>query len=181
LNFSEKKSYTKSMNKSTGFTLRLAVFVYDCLRLSFLLVLLLTFTGGITGPAGMFQAAPDAPRFPYMIYAAPHALFPLMSLFLLLRFAESRTFLPLYMTGKLISVAALAGWIFFFIIEKKELYFLRWSFFLGAADLASAVGAVLLRTAETAAPATGNDSSCDANTIPGGAVNEALSHSGGEQ
>jgi hypothetical protein len=171
-----QNSNGETMNKSTGITLRLAVFIYDCMRLFFLLTLLMIFTGNADGNVGMFQGAP-AWRFPYMVYAAPNALFPLMSLFLLLRFAESRAFLPLYMTGKLISVAALAGWMVAVIIEGRNLYAARWSLFLGAADLASAVGAILLRTAETAAPAAGSGQSRAAPAE----TDETLLSSGGEQ
>jgi hypothetical protein len=95
----------------------------------------------------MFQGAGEALPFPYMLYAAPNALFPLMSFFLMIRFGSSRNFIPLYITGKIIGVASLTSWIFFTFVKNGVFpFFLRWSFFLGLADLASAAGVFLLGT-----------------------------------
>jgi hypothetical protein len=121
-------------------TLRFALFVFDCLRFSFLLNLLAGFIVS-ANPAG-FEV--EGLRFPYMVYAAPNALFPLMSLFLLIRLAASRAFVPLYISGKAIAAAALAAWI---VVnsERRELFL--WALFLGAADIATAVSAALIGTA----------------------------------
>jgi hypothetical protein len=133
------------MRKTSSLTLRLGIFFYDILRVFFLLALLAGVTGDTSGPAGMFQGSPDGIRFPYMIYAAPNALFPLMSLFLLIRPSESAAFIPLYMTGKIISTAALAGWALFAFLKLKSLPPIVLLFFcLGAADITSAVGTALL-------------------------------------
>ena len=125
-------------------TLRFTLFVFDCLRLSFLLNLLAAFIGASADLEG-FEAA-NGLRFPYMVYAAPNALFPLMSLFLLIRLAESKAFIPLYISGKAITAAALTVWIVM-NGERRELFL--WAFFLGAADIAAAAGAALIGAARS--------------------------------
>jgi hypothetical protein len=139
------------MRKASSLTLRLGIFFYDILRGFFLLTLLAGVTGDPSGPGGMFQGAPDGLRFPYMMYASPNALFPLMSLFLLIRSAQSKAFVPLYMTGKVISVAALGGWAFFAFLKLRGLPpFMLLLFFLGAADLTTVAGTALLNFASRA-------------------------------
>jgi hypothetical protein len=143
------------MRKASSLTLRLGIFFYDILRVFFLLTLLAGVTGDPSGPGGMFQGAPDGLRFPYMVYASPNALFPLMSLFLLIRPGRSKTFAPLYMTGKVISAAALAGWAFFAFLKLRGFPpFMRLFFFLGAADLTTVAGTVLLNFTSRAADNT---------------------------
>jgi hypothetical protein len=130
--------------RAPSLPLCLALLVYDCLRLLFLLAFLAAFLAAPGGPAGMFQGLPEV-SFPYIAFIAPNALFPLMSLFLLIRFGESKAFIPLYISGKVISAAALAGWIVSTVLRLKGFPpFMRWSFFLCTADLASVAGAVLL-------------------------------------
>jgi hypothetical protein len=133
------------MRKASSLTLRLGIFFYDSLRVFFLLALLSGVTGDPSGPGGMFQGAPDGIRFPYILYAAPNALFPLLSFFLLIRPGESAAFIPLYITGKIISTAALAGWIFSVFLKLNGLPPLLLLFFcLGAADTTAAAGTALL-------------------------------------
>jgi hypothetical protein len=133
------------MRKASSLTLRLGIFFYDILRVFFLVTLLAGVTGDPSGPGGMFQGVPDGIRFPYMVYAAPGALFPLMAFFLLIRPGESRAFVPLYMTGKVISAAALAGWAFFAFAKLHGfLPVMRLFSFLGAADLTTVAGTALL-------------------------------------
>ncbi|MDR2049632.1 MAG: hypothetical protein LBP69_09285 [Treponema sp.] len=133
------------MRKASSLTLRLGIFFYDSLRVFFLLALLAGVTGDPSGPGGMFQGAPDGIRFPYILYAAPNALFPLISLFLLIRPGESAAFIPLYITGKAISIAALAGWVFFAFLKLRSLPpFILLFFCLGAADITAAAGTALL-------------------------------------
>ncbi|MDR2144230.1 MAG: hypothetical protein LBP29_07665 [Treponema sp.] len=133
------------MRKASSLTLRLGIFFYDSLRIFFLLALLVRVTGDPSGPGGMFQGTPDGMRFPYIIYAAPNALFPLMAFFLLIRPAESAAFVPLYITGKIISMAALAGWVLFAFLKLRSLPpFILLFFCLGAADITAAAGTALL-------------------------------------
>jgi hypothetical protein len=96
----------------------------------------------------MFQGNPGVSPLPYMLYAAPNALFPLMTLFLLIRLEESLAFVPLYITGKLISLAALLGWLFFSIRELGGLSgSMIWALFLCAADFGTVMGMALLKNA----------------------------------
>jgi hypothetical protein len=136
------------MRKASSLTLRLGIFFYDILRVLFLLALLIGVTGDPSGPGGMFQGAPDGLRFPYVVYAAPNALFPLMSFFLLIRPGESKAFVPLYMTGKVISVAALVSWALFAFLKLRGFPpFMLLLFFLGVADLTTVAGTALLNAA----------------------------------
>jgi hypothetical protein len=133
------------MRKASSLTLRLGIFFYDILRVFFLLTLLAGVTGDPSGPGGMFQGAPGGIRFPYMVYASPNALFPLMAFFLLIRPGESAAFVPLYMTGKAVSAAALAGWALFAFVKLRGFPpFMLLFFFLGAADLTTIAGTALL-------------------------------------
>jgi hypothetical protein len=52
--------------------------------------------------------------FPYVVYTAPNALFPLMALFLLLHLEAYRPYLSLYMAGKTVSAASATVWLIFF-------------------------------------------------------------------
>jgi hypothetical protein len=83
--------------------LRTGLFVYECARLVFLL--------------GAFMALrPDegTPVFPWLACAAPNALFPLMTLFLLLDGVRYSGYAPLYAAGKCVSFIATALWCVFF-------------------------------------------------------------------
>ncbi|MDR2768099.1 MAG: hypothetical protein LBB82_07215 [Treponema sp.] len=142
------------MRKASSLTLRLGIFFYDILRVFFLLALLAGVTGDPSGPGGMFQGAPDGLRFPYMVYAAPNALFSIMSFFLLIRSGESKAFVPLYITGKVISVTALVSWALFAFLKLRGFPpFMLLLFFLGAADLTTVAGTALLNAASPAAGA----------------------------
>jgi hypothetical protein len=83
--------------------LSLVLFIYDFFRLFFMLELLIA----------AIPRTPDAPWFPYLVYAAPNALFPLMGLFLLSRPGEYRSYISLYVAGKIIVIVSILGWIVF--------------------------------------------------------------------
>jgi hypothetical protein len=138
-------------------TVRTAVFIYDCSRLLFLLTLVTAF---YSGPAGFEDAGRS---FPWMMYAAPNALFPLMSFFLLIRFEISKAYIPLYISGKILSLLCMFLWMGFSLYRQFPpppeeawafqrlaeafldiLYRMGWAFFLGAADLGSVLGMTLL-------------------------------------
>jgi hypothetical protein len=85
--------------------IRAILFVYELFRLLILTVLLAVFSVSEGAVAGGI--------FPYLVYAAPNALFPLMALFMWLRPGEYRHYLRLYMAGKVIAAAAFCGWGFF--------------------------------------------------------------------
>ncbi|MDR1109094.1 MAG: hypothetical protein LBL19_08675 [Spirochaetaceae bacterium] len=94
-----------NIKKSPFRPLRLVLFVYDFFRLFFMLELLITVI-----PLG---EAPEAAWFPYLVYAAPNALFPLMGLFLLSRPGEYKSYSSLYMAGKIIVIVSVLGWTIF--------------------------------------------------------------------
>jgi hypothetical protein len=85
--------------------LRISLFLYELLRLLTLAVLFAVFSP--------LEGAVKSGVFPYLVYAAPNALFPLMTLFMWLRPKAYRSYLSLYTAGKIIAVAAFYGWGFF--------------------------------------------------------------------
>jgi hypothetical protein len=139
----------------------MAVFTYDCGRLLFLITLLMAYAAANQGAAGFFQGS--GMIFPYVMYAAPNALFPLMSFFLLIRFTSSRTYIPLYLTGKGLSFFCTFLWLFFSLPRLREMpQLMLWPFALAAADLGTLVGMVLLQDAPEETPSSG-----DAENLPG--------------
>jgi hypothetical protein len=85
--------------------LRIGLFIYDAVRMLIMLDLLIAVI-----PLG------EEPRlrwFPYLVYAAPNAIFPLIGFFLLIRPGEYRPFTHLYLAGKTVSLAATLAWIAF--------------------------------------------------------------------
>jgi hypothetical protein len=78
--------------------LRGGLFVYECLRLLYLI--------------GSFVVLrPGGGNFPWLVYAASNALFPLAALFVWLDISRYRLYLPLYAAGKGIGVCAMLGWL----------------------------------------------------------------------
>jgi hypothetical protein len=78
--------------------LRGGLFVYECLRLLYLI--------------GSFVVLrPGGGNFPWLVYAAPNALFPLAALFLWLDISRYGLYLPLYVAGKGIGVCSMLGWL----------------------------------------------------------------------
>jgi hypothetical protein len=82
--------------------LRAVFFLYEMLRL-LILALFFAFFSPLEG-------AVKGGIFPFLVYVAPNALFPLMTLFMWLGPKDYRNYLPLYMAGKVIAVAAFYGW-----------------------------------------------------------------------
>ena len=81
--------------------LLLLLFFYECLRLLFLVIFLLTpsfdfFAGGV-----------------YSVYMSSNALFPMMVLFMWLKQEEYRNYATLFMAGKFIAVIVFFVWEFF--------------------------------------------------------------------
>ncbi|MDR0760955.1 MAG: hypothetical protein LBF74_12760 [Treponema sp.] len=58
------------------------------------------------------QAEPGF-SFPFLVYAAPNALFLLTAFFVLVRFEEYASYAYLYIAGKAVAIAANLGWFFF--------------------------------------------------------------------
>jgi len=75
--------------------------VYECLRLAFLI-----------GAFALLQPAGIA-SFPWLALITPGALFPLMALFWRLSLARYRSYGPLYLAGKALSIITTIFWLFF--------------------------------------------------------------------
>jgi hypothetical protein len=95
--------------------LRAVLFFYELARLVL-----------VVGAAAGFMAAegnePDK-FFPYLVYAVPNALFPLMALFLWFRLEAYQPYLPLYMAGKTIVVVSAVVWLVFSFRVIPELLY----------------------------------------------------------
>ena len=108
------------------------VFIYDCSRLLFLIVLLTDFLKPVVDLGTV--------KVPLMMYASPSALFPLMSFFLLLRFEASRAYIPLYITGKFLSLLCIMIWVIFSFRQVVNVSDVLWGVFFSAADLGTIMG-----------------------------------------
>jgi hypothetical protein len=108
------------------------IFIYDCSRLFFLIALLTFFFR--TGPE--FQII----KFPLLVYTSPNAIFPLMSFFLLVRFNNSRTFIPLYITAKSLSLLCMILWIVISLRLVSHSSVFIWAVSLSAADMGTIMG-----------------------------------------
>ena len=135
--------------------LRAALFIYECLRILLLVVLLfiLPVEGGFpeegyfisgTGPSGTF--------FPYIVYLSTNALFPLMTLFVWLKPAEHRNYLSLYIAGKIIAAVSFYAWGYFSTREfpgmenfVRSIALLGGSVLISLADILSVGGAWVLK------------------------------------
>jgi hypothetical protein len=93
---------------------RLFLFIYDMFRLVLVVGLLQAFVRS--------REETGAEIFPYLVYAAPNALFPMMALFLWVNLETYRAYLPLYMGGKAVTLAALAGWAVFSVNRRFVLF-----------------------------------------------------------
>jgi hypothetical protein len=86
--------------------LRLILFIFDLIRLLVMISLLTLFV-----PMG----SGDGKVFPYLFYAVPNGLFPLITLFLWLRLSYYQSYIALYMAGKILAVVAVFTWLVFSI------------------------------------------------------------------
>jgi hypothetical protein len=94
--------------------LRAALFLYECVRLVILI-----------GVFSFLRPGEGAGVFPWLVYAVPNALFPLMALFLWRRFSRYGAYLPLYVSGKCIVLAAVLGFCVFFRQDVYTAVYLR--------------------------------------------------------
>jgi hypothetical protein len=103
-----------------------------------------------------------AGTFPYLVFAAANALYPLMSLFLWLKFEAYIPYLSLYAAGKFVAVAAALAWFFLSAPELAAylspdragiLAVLAFNLVIVAADTGSACAALLLKKKIPPAPA----------------------------
>ncbi|MDR3146167.1 MAG: hypothetical protein LBU21_07810 [Treponema sp.] len=126
--------------------LRLALFIYDGIRL-----LLLIGFWAVLLPFFEADAAEAGGMLPVLVYTAPNALFPLMTLFLWLRFSAYDAYITLYIAGKAVIVAAGLGWLLFTLpgIDRGRIgrYIAGlWVAFLIITDTLSVTGCLMLRT-----------------------------------
>ena len=123
--------------------IRAALLVYDIFRIA---VLALMFASLSPLKAGLF---------PHLVYLTPNALFPLMALFLLIRLPDFKSYLPLYLAGKIIAVITFYVWgivsfgsgqdTAYLEMNQKYPYVLFFgSFVLSLGDLLSIVGSWVL-------------------------------------
>jgi hypothetical protein len=123
------------------------VFVYDCSRFLFLLALTASLAPGAALSGGV--------ELPQVMIAAPNALFPLMSFFVLFRFDISRSYAPLYMAGKTCALICLGAWIVFSpprqagLNPGRSVAGVSWAVFLGAADVGTIMGMAVIKKRTT--------------------------------
>jgi len=92
-----------------------------CDFLRFLIMITLILGAGAVSPYEIRQAEHFFGMFPYLVYCAPAVLFPIMGFFLWLDKESYRPYLYLYSAGKIISLAALAAWLYIFFDIKVVL------------------------------------------------------------
>jgi hypothetical protein len=93
--------------------LRLIFFIYDFIRLIAMTCLLAAFLP----PAPSHTAG----LFPSVFYAVPNGLFPLMSFFLWLRLDAYKSYIPLYIAGKILAVVAAFSWLVFSLSRISDI------------------------------------------------------------
>ena len=128
--------------------LRAALFIYECLRV-LLLVVLLFIAPLESGFSGSYASGAF---FPYIVFLSANALFPLMALFVWLRPEEYRNYLTLYMAGKVIGAVSFYAWGFFSSRDfpgleniVRSIALLGGSIFICLADILSVGGAWALK------------------------------------
>ena len=126
--------------------LRITLFFFDLVRLLLLAVSFMLFTAiRIEGTADIF---------PYLVYLSANALFPLISLFLLIKPLEYINYLPLYIAGKTLSVILFYIWAAVFLpfeagFLSSEYYargilLLGCVFFVSLEDALSIIGSLII-------------------------------------
>jgi hypothetical protein len=126
--------------------LRLVVFIYDSARLVVMTSLLIRFAQ----PA----SSHDGGVFPYVFYAAPNGLFPLMSFFLCVNLGAYKPFISLYMAGKILAVVSVFAWLLFSLPRISASFFeagrsifivAGTALLLAAGDALSVLGGAIMR------------------------------------
>ncbi|MDR3122497.1 MAG: hypothetical protein LBU16_01800 [Treponema sp.] len=95
--------------------LRLVFLGYDFIRLVVMTSLLVTFVQS--------ASSHDGGVFPYVFYAVPNGLFPLMSFFLCVNLGAYRPFIALYMAGKTLAVVSVFAWLVFSLPRISASFF----------------------------------------------------------
>ena len=94
--------------------MRFVFFIYDFVRLIVMIGLLVTFVQSVSSH--------DGDVFPYVFYAVPNGLFPLMSFFLCVNPGAYKPFLALYMAGKFLAVVSVFAWFVFSLSRISALF-----------------------------------------------------------
>jgi hypothetical protein len=110
--------------------LRLVFFIYDFFRLVIMTSLLVMFSP--------LASSHENGLFPYVFYAVPNGLFPLMSFFLCVNFWDYKPYIALYMAGKILAVVSVLAW-FVFLLPRIAL-----SFSMGSRTTFAVAGTALL-------------------------------------
>ena len=90
--------------------LRATIFFYDVFRFLLLVVFVFIVPEGSGFPLGSFESGVF---FPHIVFLSANALFPMMALFVWLNPEEYKSFLSLYIAGKLIGTVSFYSWEFF--------------------------------------------------------------------
>jgi hypothetical protein len=143
--------------------LRVALFIYECFRFMIMIGMF-----AVLGPGqGMLGgSAFGEDMFPYVIYMVPHALFPLMTCFLWIRFSVYKSYIALYIAGKTIMVVGIIGWGIFSLKSIITFNSMDWTsivagltLLLALTDVCSILGGLILQTKlhrlETQVPKSG--------------------------
>ena len=135
--------------------LRFVFFIYDFVRLIVMTGLLVTFVQSASSHNG------DV--FPYVFYAVPNGLFPLMSFFLCVNPGAYKPFLALYMAGKFLAVVSVFAWLVFslprisasFVEDRRSIFIVAGTaLLLSIGDALSVLGGAVVQKhiSDAAAP-----------------------------
>jgi hypothetical protein len=123
--------------------LRAILFVYEVIRF---VVMIRVCTAFVPVEGSAANGA-----FPYLVYAVPNALFPLMALFLWLSLAHYKPYISLYTAGKIIAVVSVIGWCLFsfqtipVMWEEAVMMSVGVTFILALGDVLSICGGFLIQ------------------------------------
>ena len=90
--------------------LRAGLFFYDAIRLLLLVIVIYIIPEGSGFPLGSYESGVF---FPHVVFLSANVMFPLMTLFLWLGLEEHKSYIPLYIAGKIIGAVSFYAWEFF--------------------------------------------------------------------
>ena len=167
--------------------LRVGLFFYEIVRLLLLIACLFipSLEGGFNG-GGMGSRTFS----PQMVYLSANALFPLMALFLWLKPEEYRSYLNLYIAGKIIGLISFYAWEVFSFREFfrtvnffKNMILLGSSVLISLADILSVWGAWRLKNKiKQVLDPDHSDEACGSGrqSVPGPVSESLIEKSGGK-
>jgi hypothetical protein len=143
--------------------LRALLFAYELIRLVIMIGLMAFFMPPPGEGGGIL--------FPYQALAAPNALFPLITFFLCLRPDFYRPYIFLFAAGKVVLIAAAAGWLYFSFSSimsfpnDDQFIILGCLLFLTAADVLSILGGLALNRGVLRLPPPAGESGTGAEAL----------------